>query len=339
MAGAEGREPLIASLASIGSVLEEIELGMKASLRQLAGVVLEEMWEQEVGELCGPRWRPVAERRAARAGGCATEVTLAGQSVALRRPRVRVSRRSELELASYHMAGSRDLLAGDALESILVVASGGFTPELDTRDTLVERFVELMVNRLAGLIWQPLWDPGPLLVIGELRLRRYSLLAWTDLDAAGNRSLIGLRPGASENEVVVDGLVRELAGRLGHRVAEVGILAGEEPGIQRVLKRRFPSEVPIQRCAIEKMRRVIGLLEPGLQPVALDWLQSAYHQEDVGRALADLQHIAAQLDAESPEASAALREGLEDTLTARMLAGRRAKKLVRGEGARAGATP
>ena len=58
--GARKQGPPLEALAALSSVEEEIQLGLEGWCRDAAERVLADLWESEVAQLCGQRWRPKA---------------------------------------------------------------------------------------------------------------------------------------------------------------------------------------------------------------------------------------------------------------------------------------
>ncbi len=80
--------------------------------------VLRAMMEQDREDLCGPRWKRDAERRAGRAGTTKSEVTLGGRRISIPRPRVRSKAGQEMVLPSFAFAASRDPLDRHTLNAV-----------------------------------------------------------------------------------------------------------------------------------------------------------------------------------------------------------------------------
>lgn len=79
--------------------------------------VLEALMEHDREELCGPKGKHDAKRRATRSGSTGSEVTLGGRRIAIRRLRAR-GEQGELELPSFVFAADRDPLDEHTLEAI-----------------------------------------------------------------------------------------------------------------------------------------------------------------------------------------------------------------------------
>ncbi len=94
--------------------------------------VLASMMEQDREDLCGPRWKRNADRKAGRAGTTQSEVTLGGRRIGMKRPRVRSQQGEEVRLPSFAFAARRDPLDQRALDAIACgISSRKYARSLD----------------------------------------------------------------------------------------------------------------------------------------------------------------------------------------------------------------
>jgi putative transposase len=74
-------------------------------------------------------------------------------------------------------------------------------------------------------------------------------------------------------------------------------------------------EVPVQRCLWHKERNVLGHIAERDRPPIKARLRRAWRETDYSRATEQLTALADELERTHPGAAAALREGMEETLT------------------------
>jgi len=192
-----GDEPFpIDPSIDLGAGSDELERAILESFRRSAVDVLGELWEEDVGRLCGERWKPRPRARFARAGWCGCQIVLGGDRVSLRRPRVRSNRGKEMELPSFRAAASRDLLDRGAVEDITAtITTGAFPPGRYPREPIAEQFVERLAGRMSAVHAMPRsgFEPGLLakahrgfLYIDEVNLLEDHLVdALLDVAASG----------------------------------------------------------------------------------------------------------------------------------------------------------
>src|SRR5712691_11847100 len=123
--------------------------------------VVEEIFQEEVTRLVGPRGRHDRERSASRHGQEERQLTLGGRRVGVAKPRVRSLTGEEVPLRTYRAFASRDLLNEAAMERMLAGLSSrryeaGLEPvgELESsgtsRSAVSRRFVAGTRKKLAS---------------------------------------------------------------------------------------------------------------------------------------------------------------------------------------------
>lgn len=81
--------------------------------------VTDELIEEELVRLCGPKGKHEAERTASRHGSRRSSVVLGGRKVAARRPHARTTSGEELGLSTWELFRSEDLLDERTVELVL----------------------------------------------------------------------------------------------------------------------------------------------------------------------------------------------------------------------------
>ena len=305
---------------ALKSCSEELETALASWSRAAAQEVLSELWEADVERLCGQRWKPRPRSKVTRAGWCKSEITLGGQRVEVRRPRVRSVQGKEIELPTFRAAGKADLLDRDALEDLTAsITTGSFPNDRFPRERIPGEFVARLALRLGGdhAVPKGAFDAG--LLISPIDFPDQSFLGAVGIDATGRRRIVGLRAGAVASVDNVRGLIDEVVARHTGQVPPAVFIIGEHPEIAAALKERFGQSILIQRCQHEKRRRVLGLLPPSEQSPILEGLLDAYASPDVKTARKALQRLVRSLEGAHDAAAEALGDCLEDTLTLQRL--------------------
>jgi transposase-like protein len=113
------------------------------------------------------------------------------------------------------------------------------------------------------------------------------------VDATGNKHVLGIAEGASENQVVAKGLLENLVERgLDPQRKRLFVIDGSK-ALRAAIDAVFGSQNPVQRCRHHKIENVMGYL-----PAA--------------EGMARLEKQAQWLEREHPDAAGSLREGLEE---------------------------
>jgi putative transposase len=131
----------------------------------------------------------------------------------------------------------------------------------------------------------------------------------------GAKRVLGLRPGASENAVVVAALLEDLAGRgLDPTRPTLFVLDGSK-ALHAAVTRVWGRNAVIQRCQVHKRRNGKAHVPEKHGPELERRLSEAYHATAYATAVTSLEATARWLERLNADAASSLREGLEETLT------------------------
>jgi transposase-like protein len=146
----------------------------------------------------------------------------------------------------------------------------------------------------------------------------HHVLVALGVDAEGNKHVLGLAEGASENAVVVKGLLEDLVARgIAPGSRRLFVIDGSKAlrsGIDAV----YGTDNPVQRCRIHKVRNVLGYLPEHLRKQVGAAMKAAFRLE-ADQGIAQLEKQAQWLDTQHPGAAASLREGLSEMFTVNRL--------------------
>ena len=294
-----------------------VEVGLK---------VAQCLLEDEVTQRCGQRHERLANRTETRFGHQRGFVTIADQKVPVAKPRVRYTdNRGEAELERYALLQSPDALPQAALdhlvngvstrryEQVVQLARQGFGVKKASVSRGFVRASAAEVERLA----QRRFDDERFAVI-FLDAQPYAgemMVVALGITTAGEKRLLGLRQGATENATVVTSLLEELRDR-GVRtdVPTLFVLDGAKALVAAVV-RVWGKFAVVQRCQVHKRRNIEAHLPDKLHDELRQRLNTAYHEKSLTQARTLLGATVKWLRQISPAAAASLEEGLEETLT------------------------
>jgi len=316
---------------ALGQLVGAAKEGLLALSVSVGLGVLQELLEEEVNELVGPKGKWNAERTAVRHGHEDGEVTLGGRRVQVERPRVRTADdESEVPLSTYEHFADRDQLGGVVLERMLAGVSTrryqrtqepvGEDAELKTRSTSKSAVSRTFVQRTKDQLWRlmnrPLADLRlAVIMLDGIELHGYTNIVALGITTEGDKLAVGLWEGSTENAAVAAALLSDLVDR-GVDV-EQGLLfvIDGSKALRKAIRQVFGNDVPVQRCVQHKERNVLDHLpERDREPVKAR-LRRAWKETNHDRALEQLIALALELDHPHPGAAASLREGVEETLT------------------------
>lgn len=153
------------------------------------------------------------------------------------------------------------------------------------------------------------------LLLDGQSFRGEHLIVALGADEAGQKHVLGLWHGATENSTVARALLADLRERgLNTEAALVVVLDGAK-ALHKAVKAVFGERALIQRCRVHKLRNVLEHLPKEKQQQAAWRMRGAWAKATPQEALKELRACVKWLDAISPSAARSLEEGLEETLT------------------------
>ena len=150
--------------------------------------------------------------------------------------------------------------------------------------------------------------------IDGIQLGQWHVVCAVGVDPEGNKHVLGIREGATENAEVVKSLLEDLVARgLDPKQRRLFILDGAK-ALRAGVKAVFGDDAKVQRCRNHKMRNVIGHLPKDQEAQARSTLRAAFKLGGKqGRR--KLEQYAGWLEKDWPSAAASLREGLDELFT------------------------
>jgi putative transposase len=289
---------------------------------------VDEVLETERVALCGERYEHLADRQALRAGHVASSLVLGGRRVAVQRPRARSVAGRELRLPSWREWSARDPLEQRAVEQmVLGVSTRGYARSLEplpeavavrgvSKSAVSERFVYGTERKLAELMSRELRQLRVVaLLIDGVHFGEHVVLAAVGVDEHGDKHVLGLREGATENTAAVRALLADLVERGLDTNRSLLIVIDGAKALHKAVVEVFGAHGLIQRCREHKKRNVTDALPERLRAAVRSAMNQAYATRDPKRARRLLEGLARRLEHQHPGAASSLREGLEETLT------------------------
>ncbi len=289
---------------------------------------VDEVLEAERTMLCGPRYEHLSEREALRAGHVASSLVLGGRRVGVTRPRARSVEGHELSLPSWREWSARDPLTERAMEQMVLGVSTRryarslepLPQELTTRSAsksaVSERFVYGTERKLAELMSRDLGGLALVaLMIDGVRFAEHLVLAAVGVDERGEKHVLGLREGATENAAAVRALLADLIERGLNPNRSLLVVIDGARALHKAVVEVFGTRALVQRCREHKKRNVAEALPERLRASVRSAMSQAYATRDPKRARRLLENLGRRLEHQHPGAAASLREGLEETLT------------------------
>lgn len=277
----------------------------------------------------GAKNQPQPERDKVRWGKQSGYCVVGGQKVPLQRPRVRDVRQREVPLGSYEMLQQASLMEEAIWQKIMHGLTtrrySDVTREIEQaygieKSTVSEHFIEASRQRLQRLETRGLGEHClcAMLIDGTCYADQQVIVA-LGITLQGNKVVLGLRQGATENSTVVKQLLEDLKERgVDFEVPRLYVLDGGK-ALHAAVRKIAGKAGLIQRCQVHKMRNVVDHLAEEHQMNVRCKLRNAYATRDHAAAKRALDRLLRELMDLNPSAARSLEEGMEETLTVHLL--------------------
>jgi transposase-like protein len=185
-----------------------------------------------------------------------------------------------------------------------------------SKSAVSERFVYGTERKLAELMSRDLRQLRVVaLLIDGVHFGEHVVLAAVGVNEHGDKHVLGLREGATENAAAVRALLADLVERGLDPNRSLLIVIDGAKALHKAVVEVFGAHGLIQRCREHKKRNVTDALPERLRAVVRSAMNQAYATRDTKRARRLLEGLARRLEHQHPGAASSLREGLEETLT------------------------
>jgi transposase-like protein len=243
--------------------------------------------------------RPRLRRRGGGEGG---EVEVPAY-VAMRRPGALADRMLELLMSGVSTRKYKRVIA-EMADTVGVSKSAVSRETIEASELVLK---DLMERRLDA------WD---LLVIylDGIQFGAHHVLAAVGVDDDGNKHVLGVRQGASENAELTRALLEDLVERgLDPGRRRLFVVDGAK-ALRKAIDQVFGAQHPVQRCRNHKIRNVVAHLPKDQHDQVRSAMRAAYKLE-AKDGEQKLDQLARWLERDHPSAAASLREGLVEMFT------------------------
>lgn len=315
---------------SLAEALDEVQLGVERFCL-LAGLdALAAMMEDDVTALCGARHDRSPERRGWRWGRTVSEVGFHGGKVKVHRPRVRDRDGHEMALESWEALSDGDLLRQWALNlMVLNVSTRKYgravrLPEGDlpkargdgtSKSAVSRRFVALSRKKMLEWLSSDLSELDLLVIqIDGLHVGDHVMVAAIGIDGNGEKHVLAVVEGATENTATVQALLDDLVERgLDPSLPRLFVVDGAK-ALSKAIRNTFGIAAAIQRCQVHKGRNIIERLPEHMHAGVKKVLRQAWEQDDAEKAERMLRNLARRLK-DYEGVSGSILEGMDEILT------------------------
>ena len=302
----------------------EMILQTKAEIEALsaqAGLkIIHHFLEEEIEQRCGPHGRQIAYRHGQQPG----YIVYAGRKVPISKPRLRAKGGKELILKSYQ-AFQQDGRMQRAVARKLThqVSTRNYAAAIDDclagygidKSSVSRQWKAATAAELQKLVQRPVPADLVALLIDGQYFRKECLIVALGVDKQGQKHVLGLWHGATENSTLVRELLADLRERGLNTEAAILVVLDGAKALHKGVREVFGERALIQRCRVHKLRNVLDHLPLEKRQQAAWRLRGAWAKATPDEALKELRSCVKWLDTISPSAARSLEEGLEETLT------------------------
>ena len=308
----------------------ELELDAKVelirSLVPLGLMQVEELLDAEVTALAGEHYaRKAASIGGRRHGSNPGTVSLAGQRVPIRVPRVRSVAGSELPLRSYEALRGEGAVNALLLKRVLYgisyrnyeAAAEAIPGAIGLSGSTVSRsFIEASAAKLRALQERDLAAEDVVAVVLDGKtFAEATMVIALGITLSGEKRFLGFVETDTENERVLTLFLRSLVERGLDLSQGVPVILDGGKGLRSAVRKAFRHRALVQRCQWHKRENVVSHLAKREQAVWRQRLQRAYNRPEYDEALTALETLHGELDDRNQSAAGSLTEGLDETLT------------------------
>jgi len=305
-----------------------VQQGVEQYIGNGTRFMLELLMHAEAQQLCGKRYSRSDKRKNVRWGSEQGTAIIEGAKRPIERPRIRALRNfnnAEVQLETYKAMNRADLIDGPLTATILSGVSARRFAQIVSRGLEAKGVKKSSISRKAIAATKPTVEKFrqqrldqfelAVLIFDGIHVGKRQMIVCIGIDMNGRKHVLGLRVGATENDIVCRDLIRDLINR-GVRSDKqyLFVVDGSLPLI-KAIRAAFGQKVAVQRCQEHKIRDVQGYVPVKLRAELRAKLQAAYNQKSEKAALKRLDQIRSQLSLVSENAVNSLTEGMYETLT------------------------
>jgi hypothetical protein len=305
---------------------EQLEMianeGLLALSVELGLTVMKQMFEVDVAALAGPKGKHNPDRMACRHGNEKTSVVLGGAKIAVDRPRVRSKHGKngiEMPLPSLGLFQNSDPLTEAVLRRVIQgVSMRAYKRTLDygneeaaciSKSEAGRRFILGMEDEMSVFLNRRLDDDYAAIMIDGLEVSKWTVIVALGITSTGEKKVLGLMDGATENSAVCKTLLENLVERgFDPEVRRLYVIDGSK-ALRKAIKDSFGESALVQRCQVHKKRNVFDHLPESERPNISRQITLAYREFDEEAAMKKLNLLADNLEYRYPSAAAMFARG------------------------------
>jgi putative transposase len=310
-------------------LIEQSRVAIDELVDTIGRVTIDTILEMSAEQVAGPRqqgqWR--RDQDLVWYGKQPGQIYLSDRKLTVNKPRLRrrgVGAEKEVPIPAYVALRDRVGLQRRMLELLMNgVSTRSYRqviPQMAdsvgiSKSTVSQQTIAAAEQALAELLARRLEDKDILVVyIDGLHFGEYCVIGAVGVDVEGQKTVLGIHQGATENAGACKDLLEDLVARgLDPKRKRLFVIDGSK-ALRSAINAVFGSHTPVQRCRQHKLRNVLERLPKEQQPQTGALIKAAWKM-DAKAGMAKLRKMAEWLEHEYPDAAASLLEGMEECFT------------------------
>jgi putative transposase len=259
-------------------------------------------------------------------GHQAGQVMLSDRKLEVQRPRLRTRGRTgrEVEVPAYSAMQNREQMGARMLEILMRGVSTRNYKEVIpqmaetagvSKSAVSRQIVEASEAEVKALLNRRFEELKLLVIyVDGLIFGDYTMIGAVGVDVEGNKHVLGIREGATENSTVITALLEDIVARGVDPKRKMLFVIDGSRALRAAIHAVFGAHQPVQRCRAHKLRNVLDYLSKEDRPQVKSVLRAAWKLPPK-EGMARIKKLAAWLDQKYPSAAGSLVEGLEECFT------------------------
>jgi putative transposase len=311
-------------------LVEQAQCAIDELVDVMGRATIEAILQMSAAALAGPKQQGKrTDRDVAYHGTQPGRVALKERQLRVNKPRLRKKTASkgetgEVEVPAYTALQKDHRLADRMLEILMAGVStrryADVLPEMAeqvgiSKSQVSRESIEAGEQLLKDLAERDFSNIDLLVIyLDGVRFGPFHVICAVGVDEAGDKHVLGLREGATENAEVAKALLEDLVARGVSPFRRRLFVIDGSKALRKAIDQVFGEENFVQRCRNHKVRNVVGHLPQDQHEQARSTLTAAW-KLDAAEGVAKIEQYASWLQRQWPSAAASLREGLEEMFT------------------------
>ena len=312
-------------LLPLVELITQARLAVDEVIDSIGRQTIETILNLSAEEVAGPRTPGKSSGEIRWHGWQKGRVSLADRQIRIKRPRLRHKQNGEVRVPAYDSLQDNDTtsqrMMGALLRGVSTREYAEVLPEMAetagvSRSSVSRQAIEGSIEQFRQ-VRERRWDDIDLLVlyIDGQRFGSHHVISAVGVDRNGNKHVLGIQVGATENAAAVKQLLTNLRDQgLPTERRYLFVIDGAK-ALRAAIEEVFGADQPVQRCRNHKMRNVLDELPKEQHPQALNLMRAAWRVADASEGMKRLEQLARFLEQEHESAARSLREGMAEMFT------------------------